>query len=181
MSRDRQRTLAHEEYPLFWHSHHGPGSARRLVAALERLNPALVLIEGPADCSELVPFLASDEMKPPVALLSFVTDETGHSLYYPFAEYSPEYQACLWALNTNTEVRFIDLPVSVQLASSCRILSLSRKVTTIQRQRLTIQIQIQPLFLKIPPRLTRGGSVRILSQHWPCLPVMRTVKVGGII
>ncbi|WP_345870436.1 DUF5682 family protein [Shewanella algae] len=97
--------------------HHGPGSARRLVAALERLNPALVLIEGPADCSELVPFLASDEMKPPVALLSFVTDETGHSLYYPFAEYSPEYQACRWALNTNTEVRFIDLPVSVQLAS----------------------------------------------------------------
>ena len=41
-------------------------------------------------------------------------------------------------------------------------------MTTIQRQRLTIQIQ--PLFLKIPPRLTRVGSVRILSQHWPCLP-----------
>ena len=91
--------------------HHGPGSARRLVAALERLNPALVLIEGPADCSELVPFLASDEMKPPVALLSFVTDETGHSLYYPFAEYSPEYQAFRWALKHNTEVRFINFPV----------------------------------------------------------------------
>lgn len=97
--------------------HHGPGSSRRLLAALEQLQPEVVLIEGPADCTELLPFLASAAMKPPVALLSFINDETGYSLYYPFDEYSPEYQAICWALQAGRAVRFIDLPVSVQLAT----------------------------------------------------------------
>ena len=107
-----------KEIHYFGIRHHGPGSSRRLLAALERVQPAVVLIEGPADCSELLPFLASTGMTPPVALLSFVTDEVGHSIYYPFDEYSPEYQACRWALQAGADVRFIDLPVSVQLAAA---------------------------------------------------------------
>ena len=42
-----------KEIHYFGIRHHGPGSSRRLLAALERLQPAVVLIEGPADCSEL--------------------------------------------------------------------------------------------------------------------------------
>lgn len=96
--------------------HHGPGSAKRLLAALDSIKPELVLIEGPADCSELLPMLAQAEMRPPVALLAYSADNPAHTLYYPFAEYSPEYQACLWAVRHQVDVRFIDLPVSVQLA-----------------------------------------------------------------
>ncbi|MCO1336634.1 DUF5682 family protein [Microbulbifer sp. OS29] len=96
--------------------HHGPGSARRLVAALDQLRPNKVLIEGPADCSDLLPLLASSQMKPPVALLAYAAELPGCSLYYPFVEFSPEYQACLWAVKHGVEVKFIDLPVNIQLA-----------------------------------------------------------------
>ncbi len=96
--------------------HHGPGSSKRLVAELEALQPSVVLIEGPSDCSELLPLLAHHQMKPPVALLAYAAENSAVSLYYPFAEYSPEYQACVWAIQNNADVAFIDLPVSVQLA-----------------------------------------------------------------
>ncbi len=96
--------------------HHGPGSAKRLIAALDRLQPEKVLIEGPADCSELLPLLAHQQMKPPVALLAYSAEQPACSIYYPFAEFSPEYQACLWAVRNNAELTFIDLPVNIQLA-----------------------------------------------------------------
>lgn len=96
--------------------HHGPGSSKRLLAALDRLQPKVVLIEGPSDCSTLLPLLAHHEMKPPVALLAYATEQVSCSFYYPFAEFSPEYQACLWAMKAQAEVAFIDLPASVQLA-----------------------------------------------------------------
>lgn len=98
--------------------HHGPGSAKRLIAALEQLQPQKVLIEGPTDCSELLPMLAQHDMQPPVALLAYAAENPACSIYYPFAEFSPEYQACLWAVKNNVELAFIDLPVAVQLAQS---------------------------------------------------------------
>jgi hypothetical protein len=98
--------------------HHGPGSAKRLAAALEQLQPQKVLIEGPTDCSELLPMLAQHDMQPPVALLAYAAEDPACSIYYPFAEFSPEYQACLWAVKNNVELAFIDLPVAVQLAQS---------------------------------------------------------------
>ncbi|MCL1038052.1 DUF5682 family protein [Shewanella submarina] len=96
--------------------HHGPGSTKRLLAALESIQPVALLIEGPADCTELLSFLGSEQMVPPVSLLSFATRESGFSIYYPFADYSPELQASKWAIANEVEVRFIDLPVSIQLA-----------------------------------------------------------------
>ena len=47
--------------------HHGPGSAASLVAALDRLDPAAVLIEGPSDANDLIRFAALPGMEPPVA------------------------------------------------------------------------------------------------------------------
>ena len=96
--------------------HHGPGSANRVVAALDVLRPRQVLIEGPSDCTELLPMLAQRDMTPPVALLAYVADDPACSLYYPFAEFSPEYQACCWAVRNSATVAFIDMPVSIQLA-----------------------------------------------------------------
>jgi len=63
--------------------HHGPGSARRLLDALQQTKPNVVLIEGPADCSELLPLLAHAQMTPPISLLAYSKDNTAHNIYYP--------------------------------------------------------------------------------------------------
>lgn len=90
--------------------HHGPGSANSLVAALDELKPAAVLIEGPADASALLPMLADPAMQPPVALLCYPDDDPGATSFWPFAEFSPEYQAAVWAVKNKAALRFIDLP-----------------------------------------------------------------------
>ena len=80
---------------IFGIRHHGPGSSRRLLEALDALRPAVVLIEGPADASDLLGLLARPEMVPPVALLAYAADDPGRALFWPFAAFSPEYQAAL--------------------------------------------------------------------------------------
>ncbi len=94
--------------------HHGPGSARLLCAALEKLQPDAVLIEGPPEGDDLLPLAAHKAMKPPVALLLYEPDEPSKAAYYPFALFSPEWQAIQWALRHNVPVRFIDLPMGMR-------------------------------------------------------------------
>ncbi|MCU0710568.1 MAG: DUF5682 family protein [Pirellula sp.] len=91
--------------------HHGPGSARRLLEALEDVLPVEVLIEGPSDLSDLIPMLSHQDMVPPVALLAYPAGEPERSIFWPFAVFSPEYQAICWAVKKGVPVRFIDLPV----------------------------------------------------------------------
>jgi hypothetical protein len=100
---------------LFGIRHHGPGSARRLVEALDDLKPEAVLIEGPADASDLLPMLADPDMLTPVALLTYAEDDPAHASFFPFADYSPEYQAARWAVSHGAALRFIDLPASDRL------------------------------------------------------------------
>jgi Family of unknown function (DUF5682) len=95
--------------------HHGPGSARSLRRALEELRPDVVLVEGPPDADGLLPLLKHPEMKPPVALLVYATDQPRESVYYPFAAFSPEWQAIAYALENKVPVRFMDLPQTHQL------------------------------------------------------------------
>ena len=57
---------------IFGIRHHGPGCARSLRAALEQLEPDIVLVEGPPDAQGVLPLLAHQDMKPPVALLIYV-------------------------------------------------------------------------------------------------------------
>ena len=106
------------EIHIFGIRHHGPGSARRLLEALEALRPSLVLIEGPADASDLLPMLADAAMIPPVALLTYAADDPGRAIFWPFATFSPEYQAVCWAVSHRAGVRFIDIPASWRLAAS---------------------------------------------------------------
>ncbi|ADV66337.1 DUF5682 family protein [Deinococcus maricopensis] len=96
--------------------HHGPGSARSLLGALEALQPDVVLVEGPADADALLPFLAHEALVPPVALLAYVPGEEGRSVMYPFAAFSPEFVAFRWALQRGVRAGFMDLPSSVTLA-----------------------------------------------------------------
>jgi hypothetical protein len=97
--------------------HHGPGSARSVVAELDRLRPAAVLIEGPADADPLLALAADPGMVPPVALLAYAPDEPRVSAFWPFAIFSPEWQALVWAAANQIPVRFCDLPAGMVLAA----------------------------------------------------------------
>ena len=101
---------------VFGIRHHGPGSARSLLKALESLAPDVVLIEGPPDADAALPLAADAAMRPPVALLVYRPDIPRRSVFYPFAEFSPEWQAIRFAHQRGVPVRFMDLPMSFQLA-----------------------------------------------------------------
>ena len=94
---------------VFGIRHHGPGSARSLERALERVAPDIVLLEGPPEADELIAFAADDAMRPPVALLIYRPDAPRRAVYYPFAEFSPEWRAMRFAVGRQVPARFIDL------------------------------------------------------------------------
>src|SRR5215471_4523354 len=96
--------------------HHGPGSARGMLTALDTADPATVLIEGPPDADGMIRFASSPAMTPPVALLVHAQDDPSNASFFPFAAFSPEWQAMRWALARERPVRFIDLPMSNRLA-----------------------------------------------------------------
>jgi hypothetical protein len=96
--------------------HHGPGSARSVVAALDAIQPQVVLVEGPPDADELIPLAAHTGMHPPVALLVYRPDAPKRAVFFPFAAFSPEWQAIQWALSKGVAVRFMDLPQRHRLA-----------------------------------------------------------------
>lgn len=98
--------------------HHGPGSARAVRAALAEYRPELVLIEGPPEADALVPLVASPQLRPPVALLAYAVDQPRLSGFWPFAEFSPEWQALRWASAADVPVQFMDLPAAQMLALS---------------------------------------------------------------
>ncbi|MFF0308472.1 DUF5682 family protein [Streptosporangium sp. NPDC004379] len=96
--------------------HHGPGSARSLRDELERLKPDVVLIEGPPEADALIGSAADPGLEPPVALLAHVPGEPSRAAFWPFAEFSPEWQAIRHAVRTGVPVRFCDLPAAHGLA-----------------------------------------------------------------
>ena len=96
--------------------HHGPGSARNVKQFLEALQPDIVLVEGPPEADAIVQWADHAEMKPPVAILAWQPDNIRQSAFYPFAEFSPEWQAIQYAKKHRIPVRFMDLPVAHQFA-----------------------------------------------------------------
>ena len=101
---------------LYGVRHHGPGSARSVRAALADQRPDVVLIEGPPEADALVALAADPQMRPPVALLGYVPGEPRLAAFWPFAVFSPEWQAIGYALDAGVPVRFCDLPAAHQLA-----------------------------------------------------------------
>lgn len=97
--------------------HHGPGSARAVRAELARLRPDLVLVEGPPEADQIVGLAGDPAMEPPVALLAHVPRDPSRSAFWPFARFSPEWQAITWAVRSGVPVRFCDLPAAHLLAA----------------------------------------------------------------
>jgi hypothetical protein len=96
--------------------HHGPGSSALLRKALDVLDPACVLVEGPPEGDELIQYITDPDLKPPVAMLLHASDEASLASFMPFAEFSPEWQAIHWALKHERPVRFCDWPAAVSLS-----------------------------------------------------------------
>jgi Family of unknown function (DUF5682) len=105
---------------MSWHvlgiRHHGPGCARSLLTALDEIKPDVIVMEGPADAEEILSQAGHEQMKPPVAMLLYPPDEPRRGVYYPLAEFSPEWQALQWALRNKVTLRLMDLPQTMQLA-----------------------------------------------------------------
>lgn len=98
---------------IFGIRHHGPGSARSLMQALRHFDPDLILIEGPPDAESLIPHVIDTRMQPPVAMLVYNPKNLSQASFFPFAEFSPEWQAMYFGLEQHIPVRFMDLPMGI--------------------------------------------------------------------
>ncbi len=77
-----------------------------------------MLVELPADCEPALAWVGHEHLAPPVALLGYVVDHPQRAAFLPFAEFSPEWQAFVWARHHEVELRAMDLPLSQSLATS---------------------------------------------------------------
>ena len=88
--------------------HLSPAGAFYLRKYLDDIRPKTVLIEAPSDFEDTSADIVRAETKPPFAILAYTTHAPVRTVLYPFAEYSPEYQAILWCRKNGAEFRFID-------------------------------------------------------------------------
>jgi hypothetical protein len=100
---------------VFGIRHLSPMGAWQLREYLERIQPDLVLIEGLDDATDLLPDVTRKQTQPPIAILAYTDSLPVRTLVYPFARYSPEYQAICWAHDHDIPVEFFDLPSDVFL------------------------------------------------------------------
>ncbi|OBG50770.1 hypothetical protein A5669_27550 [Mycolicibacterium fortuitum] len=90
--------------------HHSPSCARVVVAEIERLRPAHVLIEGPCDFNGRIDELDAGH-RLPIAIYSYLSAPGVHrGSWSPLAEHSPEWQALRAGRRVGAQLRFIDLP-----------------------------------------------------------------------
>ncbi|WP_028973684.1 DUF5682 family protein [Spirochaeta cellobiosiphila] len=91
--------------------HHSPACALALHKLCASKKFSAILIEGPSDFNKrLWELYLPHEL--PLAIFSYFKTDDNQSLgaYYPFCEYSPEWQALLIAKQQQAHIQFIDLP-----------------------------------------------------------------------
>jgi hypothetical protein len=104
--------------------HHSPAGALQVTRLIRERRPRAVLIEGPSDADELIPFLLDSATEPPVAVYAYRADaaaapgagERPPSSLYPFCRYSPEYAALRAGRQVGALLRFCDVPAGVMLS-----------------------------------------------------------------
>lgn len=96
--------------------HLSPAGGFYLEKYLNEIRPECVLIEAPCDFEDTLSDIIRAETKPPFAILAYTNSAPIRTILYPFAEYSPEYRAILWARKNGVPVRFTDLPSETFLA-----------------------------------------------------------------
>ena len=97
---------------VFGIRHHGPGSAHRLTSALRDYRPDLLLVEAPQEAEAVFPYLSEKGLKLPVALLLYNPKDLRQASFFPFAVFSPEFQALKFCLKNDIPIRAMDLPTA---------------------------------------------------------------------
>lgn len=94
--------------------HHGPGCAHALTEALQAIQPDLILLEGAAELEQCWQLAGHAQMQPPVAQLIYDPKQPKLATFYPWGEFSPEWQAMRFALQNNTALQMMDLPAGIE-------------------------------------------------------------------
>ena len=115
---------------IFGVRHLSPAGSWHLLQLLQDTQPDLVLVEGPSDLSDQLIHICARDTKPPIAIMAYSETVPIRTILYPFAVYSPEYQAIKWAYGNERVCRFMDLPSSVFLA-------IQEKRAVLEQQRMT--------------------------------------------
>lgn len=93
--------------------HHGVGSARNVLAMLEQFVPDLLFVEGPPEIQPLMLSAGVSELVPPIAAVCYRQDMPQQAAFYPFAVFSPEWQAACYANRHRIPLRMLDLPLAL--------------------------------------------------------------------
>lgn len=94
--------------------HHGPGCAYALTQALAEIQPDLILLEGAAELESCWKLASHEQMKPPVAQLVYDPKSPSTAVFYPWGEFSPEWQAMGFARKNNIPLQMMDLPAGIE-------------------------------------------------------------------
>ncbi|WP_272520960.1 DUF5682 family protein [Providencia sp. PROV202] len=123
---EQWKTLGEQQLYFAPVRHHSPACAYSVLSLIEQVKPDYVLIEGPDSFNPLIAGLLDKETRPPVAIMGQTTlknataeqdgsDAVTRSAYFPFCEYSPEWQALHVGQQHKAQLRFIDLPWTAQV------------------------------------------------------------------
>jgi hypothetical protein len=96
--------------------HHGSGSSKSLIKALNLIQPDLILLEGTEEADALLKYVGMDGLVPPVAMLMYNPKDFSQAVFYPYTDFSPEWQTILFANNNNIPIQHFDLPQSNRFA-----------------------------------------------------------------
>lgn len=110
--------------------HHGVGSAKNVLEMLEQIQPDMVLVEGATELDQITHWVGDKQLKTPAAVLGYNIDDPKQATFYPFAEFSPEWQAILYANTNQIPVRMMDLPLAVSFQISSNLKDESLKSVT---------------------------------------------------
>jgi hypothetical protein len=136
--------------------HHGPGSAWSVQQALAELEPDIILIEGPAEAEPLLPLAAELAMEPPVALLLYAEDDLTDAAFYPYAAFSPEWQALQFGMQRGVPIRLIDLPQQHHVALERQAKAAAAAATNPE--------ELPPLPPYLQERTVGGDPLTLLAQ-----------------
>lgn len=97
--------------------HHSPACAYHVRSMIEKLNPSMIMVEGPENANELIKDIVHPETRAPFAIYYSFFDKNGkiseekeyYKCYYPFLDYSPELVALRIGKQKGIPVQFIDL------------------------------------------------------------------------
>ena len=95
---------------IFGVRHFSPAGAYYVREYLDKVKPKIVLIEGPSDFNDLIGEIVGKNVSPPIAIMAYTLEAPIQTIVYPFAEFSPEYQAILWAKENKLNVDFAIYP-----------------------------------------------------------------------